>query len=345
MPPPRPRAAARKIVQLKLNKSWTNPSGEWKLGVKRGFELFPGKLKKRLTADAKKEWDKTHHAAEAAATEAVAVWAKAHPEATPTPDAMKEKQELDERVAQLSALKFDFTGPVYDVVVWNDGKVWRAAVDGAETGDLTGASHFVGMTDYHKERQWAKLGPTIQLNYCVNFYQDGDVCNICVDCGEHGTHVAGIVGAHRPDAPELNGLAPGCQIVALKIGDARMGSMETLPGLVRALAEVVSHKCDLINMSYGEATSVPNQGFFFDMAREVVNKHNVIFVSSAGNAGPALTTASSPRGCPTPHAPSCGTPVPSTGGVVLWCRTRAPRGVGAAKPSRSTRGSFNAPET
>jgi hypothetical protein len=28
-----------------------------------------------------------------------------------------------------------------------------------------------------------------------------------------------IVGAHRPDQPELNGVAPGCQLVSLKIGD------------------------------------------------------------------------------------------------------------------------------
>lgn len=256
--------------QLTLNKSWTNPSGEWRIGVKRGFELFADKLKLRLTKDAKKEWDKSHHAAEAVAVQAVAQWEKANPGASPSPDAMKEKQELDERVAQLSALKFDFSGPIYDVVVWNDGENWRAAVDGAETGDL---STHAGMTDFHKERQWAKLGPTIQLNYCIAIYQDGAVCNICVDCGEHGTHVAGIIGANRPDAPELNGLAPGCQIVALKIGDARLGSMESLPALVRALAIVVKHKCDLINMSYGEATSVPNQGFFFDMARKVVNKY------------------------------------------------------------------------
>jgi hypothetical protein len=38
-----------------------------------------------------------------------------------------------------------------------------------------------------------------------------------------GTHVAGIVGAHFPQNPALDGVAPGCQIISCKIGDGRLG--------------------------------------------------------------------------------------------------------------------------
>lgn len=38
-------------------------------------------------------------------------------------------------------------------------------------------------------------------------------------------------------------------------GDTRMGSMETMPALVRALIAVQQHGAHMINMSYGESAA------------------------------------------------------------------------------------------
>lgn len=169
-------------------------------------------------------------------------------------------------------------------------------VDVSETGDLSQAE---AMYSYRVKQQYGTLSDIDNLNYSLTVCDGGDVLSICVDAGAHGTHVAGIVAAYHPDHPEQNGVAPGAQIVALKIGDTRLGSMETGPGLTRALLEAVRHKVDLINMSYGEAVAFPNKGRFVELADEVVNKHGILFVASAGNNGPALTTVGAPGGTST----------------------------------------------
>ena len=64
-------------------------------------------------------------------------------------------------------------------------------------------------------------------------------------------------------------MAAGAQIISCKIGDTRLGSMETNVGLTRALITVLEHKADLINLSYGESTATPNMGRFIELANEV----------------------------------------------------------------------------
>ena len=155
------------------------------------------------------------------------------------------------------------------------------------------------MTDFSAERQWSQFGDKDSCTFCVNFYDDGDILSVVTDCSPHGTHVAGIAASFHPDQPELNGIAPGAQIVSCKIGDSRLGSMETGTGLTRALAAVIRHKVDVINMSYGEPVHEVNAGRFVALAEEVVWKHNIAFISSAGNSGPALTTVGAPGGSST----------------------------------------------
>ena len=64
--------------------------------------------------------------------------------------------------------------------------------------------------------------------------------------------------------------------------------------LTRAFAHCVKSKVDLINLSFGEGSSPACVGRVIDVARRAVMQHGVIFVTSAGNSGPALTTIGSP---------------------------------------------------
>eukprot|EP00168_Porphyra_purpurea_P003233 TRINITY_DN1384_c0_g1_i2.p1 TRINITY_DN1384_c0_g1~~TRINITY_DN1384_c0_g1_i2.p1 ORF type:complete len:348 (-),score=88.10 TRINITY_DN1384_c0_g1_i2:454-1497(-) len=190
-----------------------------------------------------------------------------------------------------------------------DGAHWRVVVDTSEVGDLAACSV---LENYRVAQRYASFGDRERIHFGVNVYDDGNVVSIVVESGYHGTHVAGIVAGNYPDAPERNGVAPGAQIVSLKIGDSRMHGMESHQGVVRALNHLLpasledpstpphaaQHKvtAQVANMSYGEPTAFPNAGRIVELLTALAREAGVLFLASAGNAGPGLSTVGSPGG-------------------------------------------------
>lgn len=276
---------------LLVDPDWKNPSGEYHLGLKPAFELYPEGLVGRLRARRGEAWAERQRAAVTAQEREIAAWDAANP--APGKEQEKERDELALRLSVLEEMQRSHRdpGPIFDCVVFHDGQVWRAAIDTDEDGDLADEDL---MASYRIERQFDTFSDEDLLNYAVNVYQDGDLLSIVTDSGSHGTHVAGIVAAHFPGRPEMDGLAPGAQLVAVKIGDTRLGSASCGTGEIRGAVAVLENRCDLINMSFGGPTPDPNDGRTIEIYDELVWKHGVIFVASAGNDGPALSTAGSP---------------------------------------------------
>ncbi|KQK00668.1 tripeptidyl-peptidase 2 isoform X2 [Brachypodium distachyon] len=287
-------------TRLVVNPLWKNPSEQWHIGCKLVYELFTDTLISRLKKERKKKWDEENQEAISGALSQLNEFEKKHSK----PDDAKLKMAHEDLQNRLDCLRkqaegYDDRGPVIDVVVWHDGDVWRVAVDtqGLEGDKNCGKlADFVPLTNYRHERKFGIFSKLDACSFVANVYDDGNLVSIVTDCSPHATHVAGIAAAFHPEQPLLNGVAPGAQLISCRIGDTRLGSMETGTGLVRALIAAVEHKCDLINMSYGEPTLLPDYGRFIDLVNEVVDKHRIIFISSAGNNGPALNTVGAPGG-------------------------------------------------
>jgi len=327
--------------RLALNKAWTNPQGEWRVGCIRAYALFPGGLKERITAARAEEVAvKRRKAVTAARTAATAAADGGGSSAAAGGGltgraARKAREEADARVALLSADPPVDLGPMVECVVWHDGARWLAALDttaleedaeaaaanpappgrappvaGAPPRPASAAvcvpprsgalADFEPLTNFKDCRRHATLSARDSLNVALNIFNDGAVLSIVADAGSHGSHVAAIAAAHHPDTPELNGVAPGAQIMSCKIGDSRLGSMETGTGLARGIAAAVAAGADIINLSYGEATATPDAGRLIELIADAVNNAGVLFISSAGNAGPALGTVGAPGGTSTP---------------------------------------------
>lgn len=286
--------AAGKV--LTLNPEWKpSADGKYHVGTVAAFHLFPSALVDRLKKERKEKFDIDQRAAVNDVQEKLAAWNRDNAATTNDQALLRAKKDLQARLSVLEDLSksYEDPGPIYDCVVFFDGASWRAAVDTAETGDFTGVP---ALTNYKDEHQYATFSKESQLNYVLNIYEDGNTLSIVSDVGSHGTHVAGIVAAYHPDQPECNGVAPGAQIVAVKIGDGRLGSMETTSALSRAILAVTQSNVDIVNMSYGEYASEHNYGRVIELSNELVNEHNVTFVVSAGNNGPALGTVGAPGG-------------------------------------------------
>ncbi|KRH38464.1 hypothetical protein GLYMA_09G137200v4 [Glycine max] len=287
-------------ASLVINTSWKNPSGEWRVGYKLVYELFTEDVISRLKKERKKKWDEKNQEEIAKAVKQLADFDQKHIKVEDVKLKMS-REDLQNRldILRRQSESYDDKGPVIDAVVWHDGEVWRVALDTQSLEDDPNCgklASFMPLTNYRIERKYGVFSKLDACTFVVNVYSDGNVLSIVTDCSAHATHVAGIATAFHPKEPLLNGVAPGAQIISCKIGDSRLGSMETGTGLIRALIAAVEHKCDLINMSYGEATLLPDYGRFVDLVNEVVNKYRLIFISSAGNSGPGLSTVGAPGG-------------------------------------------------
>lgn len=270
--------------KLLVDPSWPCPSGEFRVGIKRIFEIYPEGLKGRVLEKRKKDWLLKTRLLEAQLQKDLAA-----------AEGEDIKEDIKARIALLGVFEkeYDDPGPIYDCIVFHDGERWQAVIDTTETGDMRGLQP---MANYAHARQFRRFSDVDALNFAVNIFDDGAILSIVVDAGAHGTHVAGIISAYHPDNPELNGVSPGTQIISLKIGNSRLGSMETATGLHRALVEAVRRGCHIINMSFGEAAAWADIGSFVKLAETIVKKHGVVFVGSAGNNGPALSTVGAPCG-------------------------------------------------
>ena len=135
------------------------------------------------------------------------------------------KADQDDLTAQLAALRemgaeqAGGLGVVLDCVVFHDGERWQAVVDCSASGDM---STTTPMADFDHQQEFRTFSKEDSFNFGVHIYDEGKILSIVVDTGAHGTHVAGIIAAHHPEQPEINGVAPGAQIVSLKIGEARL---------------------------------------------------------------------------------------------------------------------------
>uniref|UniRef100_A0A914XYC3 Peptidase S8/S53 domain-containing protein n=1 Tax=Panagrolaimus superbus TaxID=310955 RepID=A0A914XYC3_9BILA len=103
--------------------------------------------------------------------------------------------------------------PEIDCIVWFDGRKWCACIE--TYANLEEAKI---LTNFRDEHDYSILHlDKLEMSYCITVHNDGNLLEIFMPYGDHGTIVTQTAAAHFPENRDSDGLAPGAQIIFMSI--------------------------------------------------------------------------------------------------------------------------------
>jgi subtilisin family serine protease len=150
---------------------------------------------------------------------------------------------------------------------------------------------------------WSHRGRPPQITIAANFSSGAGEprLDLVFDISGHGSHVAGIAaGYDLYGVAGLSGVAPGAQLLGLKIAISAQGSITTTGSMMRAIDYAIrfaeARRLPLVlNMSFGVGNEIEGQARIDMMLDSVLAAHpSLVFTISAGNDGPGLSTLGFP---------------------------------------------------
>jgi serine protease AprX len=120
------------------------------------------------------------------------------------------------------------------------------------------------------------------------------------DPNGHGTHVAGIIGNSDKEGGQYVGVAPGVNLVSVRVLDENgMGTYaDVLRGLNWAVQNKARYNIRVLNMSMYAAPVAPYWADPYNLAVMAAWKAGIVVIASAGNDGPAPLSVGVPGNTP-----------------------------------------------
>jgi tripeptidyl-peptidase II len=156
--------------------------------------------------------------------------------------------------------------------------------------------------DYRQGRETIALG-TQPITLAANFAETSGVptLDLVFDNGGHGTHVAGIAAGHNLfDVVDFDGVAPGAQLIGLKIANSARGGISVNGSMQRAMEYAARFAQQrglplVLNLSFGVGNEREGRAVIDAIVNAFLQRHpRVVFTVSAGNDGPGLSTLGLP---------------------------------------------------
>jgi subtilisin family serine protease len=187
--------------------------------------------------------------------------------------------------------------------------VTRASDGWVLFADTDGDGSFAGerpVHDYLAGREtfgWAARGRTPKATIAANFSDSASTprLDLVFDIFGHGSHVSGIAAAHDLyGVTGFDGVAPGAQLLGLKIAKGALGGITTTGSILRAMDYAIRfaaarHLPLVVNLSFGVGNEIEGGARIDHLIDSVLTAHpDLVCTISAGNDGPGLSTVGFP---------------------------------------------------
>lgn len=193
----------------------------------------------------------------------------------------------------------------FAVLAFNSDQGWVAYVDLDADGNIDDEQPFWNYKEKLQSFQFRGRDKENDRNlatFALNIFPEEKRVNFHYDGSSHGTHVAGLAAGYKVHGQDgLNGIAPGAKVISLKIGDCRLSGGATTTGSMVSAYEYgieFAKKHDgpvVFNMSFGIGSEIEGMSVI-DLTLDdfLAENENLIFVTSAGNEGPGISSVGLP---------------------------------------------------
>ncbi len=194
----------------------------------------------------------------------------------------------------------DDTLPVI-VTKASDGWVLFADTDG--DGSLANEKPVHDFLQGYETFGWAPRGRPAPVAVAANLAEAAGLPTLVLfmDTGNHGTFVSGVAAAHDLyGVVGFDGVAPGAQLIGLKIANNAEGGISVTGSMLRAMDYAIRfaerRRMPLVmNMSFGVGNEIEGEARIDHLVDSVLAAHpDLVFSVSAGNDGPGLSTMGFP---------------------------------------------------
>ncbi len=194
----------------------------------------------------------------------------------------------------------------FPVVVAKSSAGWIVVTDTDADGSIADESPIRDYAIGHETFSYSvpalsNRAPPMTLAVNLTEVDGRPILSFFFDNSSHGTRVAGIAAGHSMfGVDRFDGVAPGAQIIGLKISNNARGSISVTGSMLRAMNYAANFAQQrslplVLNLSFGVGNEFEGTAAIDSIVNEFVLKHpDILFVIAAGNDGPGLSTVDFP---------------------------------------------------